>query len=139
MYVRWKKRKSIDKHPEHHWQKASELTYSAELVESTRINGKPRQKVLAFLGSIKHSELANVTARFYFWHTIVTKKMQVYPLYELTDEQQRMIFAALHQLVPLKPEEFTQELERTKHIIGFWSMPRFWVVVHLNRMARSVL
>jgi hypothetical protein len=125
MFVRWKKRKSVDKHPGHQWRKAGELTYSAELVESMRINGKPRQRVIVFLGSIKQSELASVTSRYYFWFHLVTEKMREYPLRTLPPEQQRMVFEALQQKVPLTAEDFAVEYERTRHAVGEWSMPTF--------------
>lgn len=128
MYVRWKKRKSVDKHPDHQWQKADEVTWSAELVENKRIEGQPRQKVIAFLGSIKKSkERANVTRRYYFWYELVVKerRFEKYPLYELPAEQKRMIVEALRQEVPLSEEEFRAERERTRPELGEWSMPRF--------------
>ena len=91
MFVRWKKRKSVDRRPDHQLWKAGEVTYSIELVESYRLGGKPRQKVIAFLGSIKQSELASVTRRYYFWHQLVTKRMKDYPLRTLPSEQQRAV------------------------------------------------
>src|SRR2546423_7050610 len=123
MFVRWKKRKSIDKHPDHQIYKAGEMTYSAELVESMRINGKPRQRVVALLGSIKQSELASVTSRYYFWHHLMTEKMKEYPLRTLPPEQQHAVFEALQKQVPLTDEDFTVEYERTKPVVGEWSMP----------------
>jgi len=95
MFVRWRERKSVDKQPDHQLWKAGKVTYSAELVESYRLSGKPRQKVLAFLGSIKQSELSSVTNRYYFWHQLVTKRMKEYPLRTLPPEQHRAIFEAL--------------------------------------------
>jgi hypothetical protein len=125
MFVRWKKRKSVDKQPGHQLWKAGELTYSAELVESYRLNGKPRQKVIAFLGSIKQSELASVTSRYYFWHHLMTEKMKEYPLRTLPPKQQHAIFEALQKQVPLTAEDFAAEYERTKHVVRLWNMPTF--------------
>ena len=121
--MRWKKRKSVDTRPDHQIYKAGELTYSAELVESYRLNGKPRQRVIAFLGSIKQSELASITSRYYFWHRLVTKRMKDYPLRTLPTEQQHAIFEALQQKVSLTAEDFAEEYERTRHVVGSWSMP----------------
>ena len=123
MFVRWKKRKSVDKQPGHQLWKAGEITYSAELVESYRLNGKPHQKVIAFLGSIKQSELASVTSRYYFWFHFMTEKMKEYPLRTLPPEQQRMVFKALQQKVPLSEAEIAAERERTRYGAGEWSMP----------------
>lgn len=64
MFVRWKKRMSTI-----HWQKDTHYTLSAYIVESKRIDGKPRQKVIAFLGSIKsvalQPHLAFIRVSFY--------------------------------------------------------------------------
>jgi hypothetical protein len=78
--------------------------------------------VIAFLGSIKQSELASVTSRYYFWYHLVTEKMKEYPLLNLTTQQQYAIFEALNKKVPLSPEEFAGEYERTRHAVGEWSM-----------------
>lgn len=46
MFVRWKKRPYAGRYYE-------AITYSAYLVESKRVNGKPRQKNIGYLGSIR--------------------------------------------------------------------------------------
>ena len=51
MYVRWKLRKSATK---------GYTTHKAMLVESKRVNGRPRQRVIASLGSIRSWPAARV-------------------------------------------------------------------------------
>jgi aminoglycoside phosphotransferase family enzyme len=66
MFVRWK-HKMITKNA--HWYQTTrkgEKTHQAYLVESKRIDGKPRLKVIAYLGSIRDSEIDAIMHRFYF-------------------------------------------------------------------------
>ncbi len=121
MFVRWKKRTS---HAKKSWIRDDHgATLSAELVESVRIDGKPRQKVVAFIHSIREPEVSSLTSRYYFWYE-VTKKMRHYPFYSLTDEQKAKIVTGLAKVVPLlTDEEFQSEQERTRSVIGEWSMP----------------
>jgi hypothetical protein len=121
MYVRWKKRIS---HAKKSWIREDHgATLSAELVESVRIDGKPRQKVIAFIHSIRDTEVSSLTSRYYFWYE-VTKKMRHYPFYTCTDEQKAKIITGLAKVVPLlTDEEFKSEQERTRSVIGEWSMP----------------
>ncbi len=121
MFVRWKKRIS---HAKKSWIREDHgVTLSAELVESSRVNGKPRQKVVAFIHSIHEPELKSLTSRYYFWHKVMTKKMRHYPFNSFTDEQKTIIFTGLAKVVPLTDEEFQSEQERTRSVIGEWSMP----------------
>ena len=115
MYVRWKKRRG----------QAGDITLVAQLVENKRVEGKPRQKVLAYLYHIKQSELASITSRYYFWYNIARELKQDYVLTRLTVEQRRAIIEALQKKVPLTDEEFRAEYERTRGVLGAWSMPRF--------------
>lgn len=61
MFVRWKMRQSRGEDVR--------TLHSAVLVQSVRINGKPRQKIIAFLGSLR--EPIHV-AQPYFWHNAET-------------------------------------------------------------------
>src|SRR5579864_9453945 len=115
MFVRWKKRMG----------RAGDITLVAQLVENKRIEGKPRQKVLAYLYHIKQSELASVTTRYYFWYNVARELKQDYVLTRLTSEQRRAIIEALQKTVPLTYEEFRAEQARTQAVLGEWSMPRF--------------
>ena len=45
--------------------------YSAQLIESKRVEGKPRQKVLAVLATIRETELSNSYAQFCFWQQCI--------------------------------------------------------------------
>ncbi|HAT45533.1 MAG TPA: hypothetical protein DDW33_14130 [Ktedonobacter sp.] len=122
MFVRWKKRTS---HAKKSWLREDHgATLSAYLVESIRIEGKPRQKVIAFIHSIREPELTSLTSRYYFWHKVMTEVMRHYPFNSFTDEQKAKIITGLAKVVPLlTDEEFQGEQARTRSVIGEWSMP----------------
>lgn len=123
MFVRWKIRASTARKPL--IQQLHGATLSAELAESVRIDGKPRQRVVAFIHSIREPELKSVTSRYYFWDE-VTKKIRRYPFYTFTDEQKAKIITGLVKVVPLlTDEEFASEQERTRTFVGEWSMPAY--------------
>ena len=63
MYVRWNRRKRIKEG----WRKKKGDYLSAVLVESCRIDGKPRQKTIKHLGSIGEDRLDRVYDRKCFW------------------------------------------------------------------------
>jgi hypothetical protein len=69
MYVRWKRRplkksNSYDPDPQ-------QLT--AYLVESRRVDGKPRQRTVAYLGSIRERFLSEPGRRRWFWREIAPR------------------------------------------------------------------
>jgi len=81
MYVRWKKQKRSKKvdayyfiqsstHPQLGKREACLLT--AYLVENTRIDGKPKQKILSYLGSINDAKIINSGANEVFWKSVDT-------------------------------------------------------------------
>jgi hypothetical protein len=88
MFIRFKKRMTTSKKWEKHYQRVKtdesigtgpygtpmykyrdvpleRYTLSVQLVESKRVNGKPRQWVIAFLGSVKSEDLARPSP--YVW------------------------------------------------------------------------
>jgi hypothetical protein len=70
MFVRWKTR--IPRQP---WYKDFPhrnpgKSFSAELVRSERVDGQPRQKVVAYLGHIKEKYLDVPSRRYHFWEHV---------------------------------------------------------------------
>jgi hypothetical protein len=61
MFLRWKKQKIEPK------DGAADMWLSAQIVESHRFNGKPRQKVIKVLGRIRESHLSQTWPRHFFW------------------------------------------------------------------------
>lgn len=94
------------------------MLYSAYLIESHRIDGKPRQHAI-YLASIRDSGIAHPHRCLHFWQTIQTK-MQ---LLGLSPEQQRLITKQLLERVPeVYPEVYKEQLEeadrRTEAILA---------------------
>jgi len=103
MYVRWKIK-------ERSWDVALpegplDVAY---LVESARIDGKPRQKTLAYLGSIRAWRRTAIGPAYEFWHRVEAK---LQPLH-LSSEQRMSIERQLAQRVPRPSEEAYQAAER---------------------------
>jgi hypothetical protein len=77
MYVRWKRRDVVPTHPYRDWNR--ELwreerkplppyrLLSAVLVENKRIDGKPRQRIVQYLGSLRERELEDTDSLARFW------------------------------------------------------------------------
>jgi len=76
MFLKWRKRQTIRMNKNMEYLPIFYL--SAELVESHRVNGKPRQKVIRYLGSIAEryakedddGEDVYLDERFKFWSTV---------------------------------------------------------------------
>lgn len=77
MYVRWKKRAlpaipyaanyTRNDPPQPEGERAG---WYAILVESRRVDGKPRQRVIAHLGGIHREDLDNPREQYYFWRQV---------------------------------------------------------------------
>src|SRR5262249_30411495 len=59
MYLRWQNRKRTQHRRSEHW--------AAILVQNTRINGKPTQRHIAYLGGITKAEAQDAEHRIQFW------------------------------------------------------------------------
>jgi hypothetical protein len=70
MYILWRK------YP----LKNGQFSLRAEVVKSyrDRISGEPRNKLVAYLGSIREKRLNNPIARAYFWLDVNTKIARLY-------------------------------------------------------------
>lgn len=90
MYVRWKKRTRSRYH-----RPQDEQTLSAILVESVRIDGKPRQRIVSYLGCIGSKRLTFFYHQVDFWQS-VDKHLGAL---DLSAETRRSIEAALEAVV----------------------------------------
>lgn len=81
-----------------------EYALSAQLVESRRVDGKPRQKVIKYLGTINESRIHYVGHRIGFWRTA----QAAFKALALPPDQQHTIELALHARVPFPSQEETQ-------------------------------
>jgi hypothetical protein len=86
------------------WQHVFNKNTTAILVESTRVNGKPRQRHIAYLGSIDYWALNgknDVQYRAQWWHNISSKLDALGN--RVLPENRRKIEAALAKEVPPVP------------------------------------
>jgi len=109
MYIRWNRTKRSKKHN----QNKGDLI-SAVLVESTRIGGKPRQRVISYLGS-SCENLSYITIRWYFWQQ-VEKKLAGLELPE--DDRNRIIQSIEKRFPKTTDEEMENEGKRLDEIIA---------------------
>ena len=71
MFVRWKSRARKRHHRYGHPETPRLLT--AVLVESHRVDGKPRQRTVAYLGSIRDDLLDEADVRWLFWRAMAAR------------------------------------------------------------------
>lgn len=104
MFVRWKRRKLKGK-----LSRGDDPGYAldAVLVESVRINGKPRQKFLAHLATIEERLLHQTVARFCFWRNV---HFSLQPL-AIDVETIEKINAALLSIVPRPSSAETEKAQ----------------------------
>lgn len=98
MYVRWKRKLY------HGWRRDS-VYLSAWLVESTRVNGKPRQKPRTYLGQIQERRM-HLPEECDWFYTKVNASLDKC---ELDQETKTMILETLYKKVPLPPEKDYQK------------------------------
>lgn len=111
MFVRWQEYKSIAK-----WRPDRPVKrIKAILVESARVDGKPRQRHVAFISSYE----PDLSDRFRFWRESRERLDRLGK--RITPEDRTKIEAALAQRVPpTTPEEEAQYAAR---IAALWSRP----------------
>ena len=104
MYVIWRKRKR-----EHYagWNKVGDVRLTPIIVQSRRVNGKPKQEHIACLPSIIKSEISDKSA-VWFW-TAVEKQLSRLTNRISQDDMQK-IRAALDKVVSQPEPEFSEKL-----------------------------
>jgi hypothetical protein len=108
MFVRWKKRKrSYYDHTEH--RRRDDQHLSAVLVECVRIDGKPRQQIVAYIGSIRRRVIEQGLELDYelFWERVAAKLDRL----DLSRAERRVIEAKLEEIVPNPVEAANRQHE----------------------------
>src|ERR1041385_1799353 len=69
MFIRWKRRKKAQPKPGRCLRKRADKGDSlyCVLVESKRVDGRPRQKAIAYLGSVDEGDRERLCIRVNFW------------------------------------------------------------------------
>ena len=117
MFLRWKK--YATKPPRSRWAtNYGEYSLAAVLVESRRVNGKPRQKVIKHLASIREYGLADEMVGWHtgFWRDVEESLRDL----DLSEADRAKIEAALVRRVPKPTKEkwaaanakFAEEMKR---------------------------
>jgi hypothetical protein len=89
VYVRWKRR-----------ARRSGTLLSAYVVESRRLAGKPRQTILAYLGSIRQDQVDQIGRRLDFWATARPRLTTL-----ATDERERVTLELCKVVTPVSSQE----------------------------------
>jgi hypothetical protein len=104
MYIRWKRQRRRDVK---HWERGAgtrieeQWLLSAWLVEAQRVDGAPRQRTIAYLGSIRESRLTAAGPASWFWSSVERKLDGL----NLSDHQRATLEARLTDKVPRPSEE----------------------------------
>jgi hypothetical protein len=103
MFVRWKRRKKAPTKPGRSPRRRSNAGDSlyCVLVESLRINGSPRQKVVCYLASVDENDCHKQWLRVDFWDYISTKLDKL----PLTRRERMKIEESIGRVVTRVPEE----------------------------------
>jgi hypothetical protein len=134
MFVRWKRKRRKDTYhfePDPPGVKVysrrriadPQWLRSAVLVESVRVDGRPRQRTIKYLGSIRECHLDlegqySIFHRGYFWRSADANLERL----DLSDLERARIIAALEDVVPRPdPEERAQALKRAEERIAMLS------------------
>jgi len=94
MFIRWHKRQ---RQPQS--GKKTDVHWGAALTETTRIDGKPRQRHVAYLGSFTEHGIKSMHQRCLFWDR-VNERLQAVSN-RLTEEQRNRIVAEIASRVPV--------------------------------------
>jgi len=109
MYVRWKRRVRAHK-PKRvgNWIRdpaPPHVTRTAQLVESRRVDGQPRQRVVAHLATIDEATMVSFDTRRDFWDVIRDRLDQLRRAGVIDETQQDKIDATLARTVPPPTQE----------------------------------
>jgi len=96
MFIRWKKKKRVKKYS------GDGVTLSAYLVESQRDNGKIKQKIILYLGSIRSDHIKSTHRKEKFWEAIIKNLNET----EIPERDRNNLMAKVEETVPRPtPEE----------------------------------
>ena len=108
MYVIWRKRKR-EKYASRSWfDKVGDVRLTPIIVQSRRVNGKPKQEHIACLPSIVESDIDEKTA-VWFWKGVEERLARL--TNRISHEDAENIRAALGRVVPPPAPEYAKELK----------------------------
>jgi len=126
MDVRWNDRKL--KQPgtaaRHDDVLGQDVRWTAVIVESVMVSGKPHQRQVALLASITESGIEIVHHRRYFWDAVHERLDQLGNRLS-TDDRRRIEVAITHKVPRLSPEEHdasVKEVQKYDLLLGWPAM-----------------
>jgi hypothetical protein len=108
MYIRWKRqrRRDVKRYDQGPGMRTEEQwLLSAWLVEAQRVDGAPRQRTIAYLGSIREGRLTAAGPASWFWSSVERKLDAL----NLSDHQRAALEARLTDKVPRPSDEAVAE------------------------------
>jgi hypothetical protein len=105
MFIRWQKRKQV----------GGDL-WVAVLVESERVEGKPRQRHVAYLASILDSRIQHPTQRYFFWDKV---RSAFDGLPDLPARERRAIERRIAEKVPALTKREIAAVIKRRAAMGF--------------------
>lgn len=112
MFIRWKRRKKRVTPPGRKPRRRADAGDSlyCVLVESQRINGLPRQKVICYLGSLDERDREKLWLRVDFWDAVTAKLDQL----QLADRERAKIEEAIERVVSRVPDQEAADFKRER-------------------------
>src|SRR5262245_5726237 len=108
MFVRWKKR-LLHKEKGHH-------ALSAVLVQSARVNGKPRQRIIRYLATVSEKDLRVTAHRESFWASVDQHLDDLAIDSALRQQVEEKLTAVVARPTPAELEQ----LERDRQALARW-------------------
>jgi hypothetical protein len=122
MYIRWQYRWRAGRPQfDPYWQDdgtpVQDVHWSAIIVESTRVNGKPKQRHVAYLAGFTESAIKIDAQRCFIWDSITDRLDRLGN--RITPADRQKIEAAVAEKVPRPtPVEYKEIARRSAQIIG---------------------
>jgi hypothetical protein len=121
MFIQWQKRERWGWRRWHN--NPVDVHWGAVLIEAVRVDGKPRQRHVAYLGSFTERGIESVHQRCWFWDRVTVRLHSLSN--HLTDEDRNRIITELAAkvLVPTRQEYAQSHLERRAMSKSFYKPP----------------
>ena len=125
MFIRWKRRKKAKPTPgrRRRWRSDAGDSLYCVLIESQRVNGVPRQKVICYLGSLDENDREKLWLRVDFWDAVDAKLARL----DLTRRERAKIEESIGRVVARVPEAEVAafRLEREKWLLELEQLIEF--------------
>jgi hypothetical protein len=116
MYIRWQSRRRS--RSQFGWSPDGDVHWKLVLVESARIDGKPRQRHIAYLGSVTESALKLPVQVCHFWDRLDERLGQLGNQLKVSDRTR--IETAISAKVPRPtPAEYKDAARKSAEILGW--------------------